>query len=62
MTRKKTIEMQTVRITGPDCWLGDRLYLPGETATVPAELAEEWILTERAVSTAEVADGDRQNG
>jgi hypothetical protein len=58
MTRKKSIEMRTVRITGPDCWLGDRLYLPGETATVPSELADEWILTERAVSTAEAQEND----
>jgi hypothetical protein len=59
MTRKKVTGMMIVRITGPDCRAGNRLYLPGETATVPAEVAEQWILTERAVIiAAEVEDGD----
>jgi hypothetical protein len=41
-----------VKITGPDCRFGDRLIMPGETATVPAELASEWIETQRAVNVA----------
>jgi len=48
-----------VRITGPGCEYGGRLYQPGETATVPAEVAIEWIQDERAVAlTAEVTHGD----
>ena len=51
--------MKEVRITGPNCRLDNRLYMPGETATVPVEIAQEWINDERAVDvTAEVADGD----
>jgi hypothetical protein len=49
---KKKIEMMEVRITGPDCRDNDRQYWPGETVTVPAELAREWIQSERAVSVA----------
>jgi hypothetical protein len=48
MAKKKKDEL-VVRITGPECWAGDRLWKPGETATVPRQLAEEWILTERAL-------------
>ena len=50
MTKKKKIE---VRITHP-IRLGNREYLPGETATVPEDIAQEWILTERARLLAEV--------
>lgn len=51
--KKKGIE---VRITGPHCEY-DRLYKPGETATVPAEIAQEWIQSERALAVgAEVQD------
>jgi hypothetical protein len=56
---KKKAEEKTILITGPNCRLDDRLYRPGETATIPAELADEWILTERAVETAEVKDDGR---
>lgn len=59
MSRKKSIGMAEVRVTGPGCRFNDRNILPGETATVPTELAREWIETERAVATAEVKDGDR---
>jgi hypothetical protein len=48
MKRKTSI---TVKVTGPNCWLGDRHYLPGETATVPADTAREWISTVRATLT-----------
>jgi hypothetical protein len=56
MTPRKKVDknLVKVRITGPRCRLDDRLYQPGETATVPAEIAQEWILDERAVPTAEV--------
>lgn len=51
-----------IKITGPDCKLGDRLLLPGEITTVPADIAAEWIQTERAaIVTAEVKNGDWQN-
>jgi hypothetical protein len=61
MTKKKT-NLIEVRITGPQCWLDDRRYLPGETAAVPAETAREWTETGRAVYvTAEVEDGDRRD-
>jgi hypothetical protein len=49
MAKKKT-DLVTVRITGPDCWLDDRHYLPGETAIIPEALAEEWIQDVRAVA------------
>ena len=52
----KKIELVTVRITGPDCWLGDRHYLPGEDAIISPALAREWIRSERAVMVAEVKD------
>jgi hypothetical protein len=42
-----------VRIAFP-LWFGDRHLQPGETATVPAELADEWIQSMRA--TAVVAE------
>lgn len=48
MPRKKT-EMVKVRVIGPNCKYGDRVIMPGETATIPAELAEGWILSMRAV-------------
>ena len=61
MAKSKNV-MVSVRITGPDCWDGDRLYLPGETALVQPALADEWIKSERAViATAEVTNGDRQD-
>ncbi len=62
MPKKKVIvdDFIVIKITGPDCRLGDWLILPGETATVPADLAAEWIREQRAVTiTAEVQDGDR---
>jgi hypothetical protein len=54
MAKRKNNHLEdsvTVRITGPNCWLGDRHYLPGETATVPADTAREWISTARATLT-----------
>jgi hypothetical protein len=60
MPKKTTDSIVTVRITGPDCWDGDRHYLPGEYATVPATLANEWKQTERAIDIiVEVTDGNR---
>lgn len=57
MVKKKVNEI-VIKITGPDCRLGDRLMLPGETATVPADIAAEWIQTERAMTVvAEVPNG-----
>ena len=48
-----------VWITGPNCKLGDRVYMPGETAIIPEGTAKEWIQTGRAVAvTAEVRNGD----
>ena len=57
MARKKReivdeSEMRTIRITGPECRFGTRHYLPGETVTVPADVAEGWILGQRAVEVA----------
>jgi hypothetical protein len=52
MSRKRKVvveNMVKVRVIGPDCWLGDRRILPGETANIPADLALEWIDTGRAV-------------
>jgi predicted NUDIX family NTP pyrophosphohydrolase len=58
---KKKSEI-TVKITGPDCRLGDRLMLPGETVTIPADSANEWIREQRAVTIAvEVPNGDWPN-
>lgn len=36
-----------VKITYP-VWIGNRRYEPGETATVPADIAAEWIEKEQA--------------
>ena len=52
----KIITSVNIRITGPDCWLGDRLLMPGETVTVDKAFADQLIETERAVLTAEVKD------
>lgn len=55
MPRKKKVSEENtikVRITGPNCRVGDRLYQPGETANVPADVAYEWIQTGRAVEVA----------
>jgi hypothetical protein len=54
MAKKKIGDFVIVKVTGPDCKLGDRLILPGETANVPADIAAEWIQDERA--TAVVAE------
>jgi hypothetical protein len=43
------LPVKRVRVTGPNCWAGDRHYLPGETANVPEALASEWINSKRAV-------------
>jgi len=48
-----------VKVTYP-VQFGSRVILPGETATVPADIAEEWISTERAIN-AEVTDDNRTN-
>jgi hypothetical protein len=48
MAKKKKDEM-IVKITYPVLF-GNRQILPGETATVPADVAEEWISTERAIN------------
>ena len=59
MAKKQTDQLVTVRITGPDCWDGDRHYLPGEDATVSAALADEWKQTGRAIDKiAEVIKDD----
>lgn len=56
---KKRETMMTVKITGPNCRILDRLYMPGETALVPSALAQDWIDQQRAVEmTAEVTNGD----
>ena len=52
MPRKKVNEVE-VKITFP-VMFGARLITPGETAAVPEDIAQEWILTERAISIAEV--------
>jgi hypothetical protein len=57
MTKKKVDELVEIRITGPDCRFGNRLYLPGETATVPAEIAAEWNKTGRAEYNFAEVDG-----
>jgi hypothetical protein len=56
---KKKIELVTVKMTYPIRYQ-DRLLEPGETATVPAEIAAEWIEKMQAVNVAaEVAkDGE----
>ena len=54
---KNRIGTIKVKITGPDCWVIDRHYQPGETATVPAHIAQEWITTGRA--TSKVAEVDK---
>lgn len=53
MPRGKRLEkgVVEVKITYP-VWIGDRQYQPGETATVPADIAEEWIEKEQAVGVA----------
>jgi hypothetical protein len=62
MVKTKTNQLVTVRITGPDCWDGGRHYLPGEDATVTAELAAEWKSDGRAFDkSAEVTTDERQN-
>lgn len=62
MAKKKDDALVTVRITGPECRDGDRLYLPGEDATVTAELAAEWKSDGRAFDkSAEVTTDERQN-
>ncbi len=58
---KKQVDLVTVKITGPNCRLDNRLYRPGETATVPANIADEWILDERATLVAEEKHGNRKN-
>jgi hypothetical protein len=56
MSQKKLV---TVRIIGPDCRDENRLYMPGETATVPTKLAEEWIQKGLALAvSAEVVKDD----
>ena len=45
MVAKK--KMLTVKVAYP-VWFNDRLYQPGETATVPEALALEWIEQVRA--------------
>ena len=60
MAKIKNVQLVTVRITGPECWDGDRHYLPGEDATIPSALADEWKQSERAIEKiAEVTNGDR---
>lgn len=61
MGKKKKSDLLEVKITGPLCWYLDRHYEPGETAHVPAEIAQAWIDTQRAVETAEVSHDNRQN-
>jgi hypothetical protein len=57
-----TVEMMQVKVVGPRCWVGNRLYRPGETATVPADLARVWIQEMRALAvSAEVKDDNWQN-
>ncbi len=59
MPKKKMInsDFVAVKITGPNCILGDRHYQPGETATIRSDIAAEWIRQERAVAVAaEVQD------
>ncbi len=55
MRKEKTM---IVEVTGPRCWVNDRHYLPGETATVPASIAREWIQTRRAVAVAAEVEDD----
>ena len=58
--KKNNDALVTVRITGPDCWDGDRHYLPGENATIPAALAAQWVGEVRAdYLPAEVTDDSR---
>lgn len=60
--RRKDENLVKVRVTGPNCKYGERVIMPGETAIIPAELAQEWNQTGRAVIvTVEVINGDRQN-
>jgi hypothetical protein len=54
MPRKKVNEVK-VKVTFP-VMFGARQILPGETATVPEDIAQEWISTERAISIAEVKE------
>jgi hypothetical protein len=56
MSKKKLV---TIRIIGPDCRDENRLYMPGETATVPAKFSDEWIQKGLALAVrAEVVKDD----
>ncbi len=57
MTKRKVNSTNTmqVKITHP-VKFGELLLQAGETATVPADLAREWISTERAISMIAEAD------
>jgi hypothetical protein len=59
--KKKEEKGVLVRIIGPNCWIADRHYWPGETATVPAEYAETWINDRRAVDVAAEVKDDRSD-
>ena len=64
MAKKKRADSNliAIKITGPNCILGDRHYLPGETATIAADIAAIWIQQERAVAVAaEVQDDNWSN-
>lgn len=50
--RRKDENLVKVRVTGPNCKYGERVIMPGETATIPAELAEQWKQSGRAVDVA----------
>ena len=43
-------ELVKVKITGPGAWADDRLYMPGETATVAPDIADAWIQEARALA------------
>ena len=59
MPRVKITMQVKVRITGEGCQIDDRLLWPGETATVPADVAARWINEQRAVEVAaEVKHGN----
>lgn len=65
MARKKVSQeregMMTVKVTYP-VMLGNRRIHPGETITVPADIAAEWREKEwAAYVTAEVKHGDGQD-